>query len=983
MAERKTDFIVQAALLDKYIKLEDLSTDTSGILVVTRKLKDSQDLLRYFLGQSPSPAWARQFYENGFFDNPLSVVEVENGFQTPYWGMSAYLKSVAKNVPDIVEKIVSEIETNNPIIHEDLLVAMLDLPPERSIYFVKKIKFWLENKYVHFWGLVEAALALAYKWIENGFINESIEIFASILEPVPSAVLLSGDIPIGGDGRSRVELKYLGPDFWKITLPKFGKLAYSDFLSLLENTLIKCIGVEFSAKGKKEDFSAGLAFLWRPAIADHEQNYVAESYKDNLLEAFRDHLESGINIDENRLRLNLLKYLNQDIVILRRVAIYILAKYPFQYLDLALLLLEDGRFHSDLKYHNDYFSLLSSAYSYLTMEQRYKILEIIRSGPLEERIGSAEKFAKETGYDVEKYLRNQKNYWIRDRLWVIKEYLVGEDSILLNSLCEEYGEPEHPGFLAWSSGGGWIRDVSPLPKEQLQAMSSFELLSYVAKWKPEASHDFSKDRTSIAGLSKEVSDILLENPAKYRDFFSNINQASHVTIYTLLNKSEENVRNGQSVPWKELLDIVEANSEVNSIDTAINNDSSLEVRLAGIRLIEESFNNQTKEKALIPVALFEKTQKIIQNYLLDSNPSQKEDHPDENMMGHRDSITASLNSVRPIAFICLMELVRHSLVEQDWGECSPSWALEIIEDKLDKNNDPSLAVHSIFGRYYWLLEKWDSVWLQQNLSRIFPVEKESGNNDYFLAAWDSFVLYNRIGNKTVNQLRREFSYGITLLSQGKNIKTHLDIPKRMFVHMFLDYLWNPYTVNDNNSLLYEFMTQCDDSIRGQAIGGLVDLIKTASDEDIRNTWKQFFDFWVWRANEFSLSTHPGEMEKEIEHFSLLLKHIPSSQKIGDIQRLLNPFFDFIGNRLIWRSLEEFLSQRVVSEPVATAKIYLLMHEKALSSSRKTNLFYREESDEIIFTAIKNLDARRDILITIDLIFRQGNDKYRKLYEEYS
>lgn len=983
MADQKTDFIIQAALLDKYIKLGDLSKDASGVSVVTRRIKESQDLLRYFLGQSPSPAWARQFYENGFFDNPLNVVEVGNGFQTPYWGMSAYLKSIAKNVPDVVELIVSEIETNNPTIHEDLLEAMSELPPERTVIFTKKIISWLENKYVHFWGLVEAALALAYKWIEKGFIKEAIEILASVLEPISGAVLLSDDIPIGGEGHSRVELDYLRPNFWKDTLPKFGKLAYSDILILLENTLLKCIGVELSAKGKKEDFSSGLAYWWRPAIADHEQNYVADSYKDKILEAFRDHLEAGIKADENHLRLNLLKYLNQEIVILRRIAIYILARYPSQYIDLAWALLENVDFHSDLKFHNDYFSLLASVFPYLTSEQRFKILAIIHNGPLEERVEGAEKFAKEIGYDVEKYLKDQKNYWIRDRLWVIKECLAEEDAALLSSLCEEYGEPDHPGFLSWSSGGTWIRDVSPLPKEQLQAMSSHELFNFVKDWKADASHDFSKDRVSIAGLSKDVAEILLENPKKYQMFFENIDQVSQVVVYTLLNKAEENLRNDHPIPWAELLDIVKLNSEKQSVNQMISKDILLDVRLAGIRLVEEGFGNHKNTKVLIPVELCKKTQEIIQDYLVDSHPSFEDDHPQENMAGYRDPITVSLNSVRPIAFICFMEFIRHSLVEKDWGECEYSWALEILENKLDKNNDASLAVHSIYGRYYWFLGNWNYLWLQKNLSRIFPINGSVEDIDFFLAAWDSFVLYNRIGHQTISQLRKEYSYGISLLSQGKTLKTHLDIPKQMFIHIFLDYLWNPYTVNDDRSVLYEFMTRCDDSIRGQAIHGLVEMIRNTSKEEIKNVWKQVFDFWIWRANEFSLSKHPSEMEKEIERFSLLLKFIPSSEKIVDIQMLLNPFFDFIGNGLIWRELEEFLAQRVLSEPIQTAKMYLRMHEKALSPSRRIHLYYGEESDMIINNAIKNLDARRDVLVTIDLIFRHGNDRYRNLYEEYS
>lgn len=982
MADRKTDFIIQAALLDKYIYLEDLSIDQVGVSVVIKKIKGSPDLLRYFLGRNPSPSWAKLFYENEFFTTPPNVIEVDNGFQTPYWGLSAYLKSVAESVPDVVGKVVSEIDTNNPVIFEDLLNALSKLPASDTVVFESKIKQWLVSKFVYSWGFAEATANLILIWAEAGFITQAVDLLSLLLQPVPSDTKLLNDYYHGGEGKTRINLDYVRPDLWTEVIPRLSRIAYAEIQKLLEKLLLECLRVEMSAKHIEVDLTTSASFWWRSTIADHEQNH-GTGYKDKILVAFRDCLDEGAKEDPRQIRKELERYIRNNIVILKRIAAYIVANNVDLFLDLAWELLEDKEFRSHLNFHNDYFQLLTSSYSHLPQHQQEEILTTIRNGPLEKEKENSRRYALDSGYDVEKYILDKKSLWIRDRLWVIRYYLPEDIKGELRILCDAYGEPDHPGFLSWSSGGFWVKDVSPKPKEQLSALTSVELIEFIKNWKEDPSGDFGPERISLRGLSESVAEIILDAPERYEGLFTYLHYASPAYSLALFSLASERLKQSQPIPWNKLLDLMDSCSEAALRLREIEVEDALDARMEGIRLLQNGLTGNDDKSILISPSLFENVLQILKIYLEDSHPNYEQDRPQENVMGHRDPLTISLNSVRPIAFASLMEFIRHTDVNNDWGVSRRSWAKAILERKLDKDIDPSLAVHSVYGRYYWLLSSWDGDWLQSVVSQIFPTDETSDSTDYFLAAWDSYAIYNRPGGKTVNLLRDKYIHGIDLLSQGKTTKTHIDIPGRIFIHLFLDYLWYPYDVHDKEGLVNIFMSRCDDAVRSQAVHGLLNMISNTPELERNEIWPKIREFWVWRANEFSLSQYPSEMEKEMEQFSLLASYIPNSEKLKNVQALLNPFFRNLKDGFVWRNLENLLSLRVESEPVQVAKIYRLMHEEVSNSPSSRLIYYAETADKIINSIIRNHDSRRDALRIIDMIFRNGNERYRKLYEEYS
>ena len=161
------------------------------------------------------------------------------------------------------------------------------------------------------------------------------------------------------------------------------------------------------------------------------------------------------------------------------------------------------------------------------------------------------------------------------------------------------------------------------------------------------------------------------------------------------------------------------------------------------------------------------------------------------------------------------------------------------------------------------------------------------------------------------------------------------------------------------------------------------MLKNSSDNrELTEKWPFIKNLWQWRATEFSLTQYPEEFRPEMEELSALPMIAPNTESLGDIWLLLKLFLSFVDEYRVWKNLEEFLASRVVDEPEDVAKYYLEMH-KSLRNSKFGYPYYDEEADKILSTAIRNDRCRRIVLDTIDIIYRNGNTRYRDLYEKYT
>ncbi len=97
---------------------------------------------RFFFTQASDPTWVPVLRERGYFANPPSVEELDDGrVIMPSWWPMIYLSKVAPSVPDEAVAVVQALpHFDNPRIYESILEMALLLPGEHSVQLRSQIR---------------------------------------------------------------------------------------------------------------------------------------------------------------------------------------------------------------------------------------------------------------------------------------------------------------------------------------------------------------------------------------------------------------------------------------------------------------------------------------------------------------------------------------------------------------------------------------------------------------------------------------------------------------------------------------------------------------------------------------------------------------------------------------------------------------------------------------------------------------------------
>ena len=807
-----------------------------------------------------------------------------------------------------------------------------------------------------------------------------------MISPLPSKAQKNGEHYWGGEARFKFELSYLKPDFWDYTIPNLGELDSNKTIGVLEKNLLDAIRLEITAKNREYSDEDWLTYGWRSSVGDTSQDR-RDDYKNRILVSLRNILDKWIKNDPREAKHTVEDYLIRDEVILQRLAIYLIAKNSMIYPELSSELLKRKDIHREIKFNNEFFKLLEEGYPNLSPDDKQKVISIILDGPDPKKIENlAKEVAIEKGENEEEISKRYKAAWVRDRFWMIKELLPEDIYSQLMEYCERYGDPFHPGFLAWSSEASTVTEISPLSEEDLLKLSPEELLEYLKTWRPEPSQQFGPTQVSIRGLSDAVASLIIEFPEKYKLLYKRLPEAPPVISASLFILAREQCKKKIEVPWDQLLELTYSTAEVIYSQGTPNWDGdNFEARISAIQFVHEALS----VREFLPVECFSYIESIALLYLHDSNPDENRDNPPEGYVGHRDPITLALNTIRPIALSCLLLIINRRLDILENGskkkEILTKQIKETFESKLDKSQDSSWAVHSVFGHYFALLTIIDWAWSRSQIPLIFPTDESDKSLRYFSAAWEAYVIFTRPSGKLLDELSSQYLYSIHLLSEGKTTKTHLDYVSRLSEHLLKDYLWSPYDLvgeHSENKPLVLLFTLCNQEIRSRVIWTLWRMLDPTQPDQGNKLWKQIKAFWKWRLNEASLSMYPHEFKGEMDEFSHFPIIAPRSESIGSLRPFLEPLIPYAGDYRVWRNLENFLAERVEESPDKAIGFYLYLHEHSPESEYGFH-HYGEESDKIINTAVRNNSSRRDALKVMDIILRKGNDRYRELYEEYT
>lgn len=800
---REVFFLKWFPILDEMLKKPQPKQE--DIKKLANEIPNNRILRNYFFQRLEHREWLKPLWEECFFKRPAPAVRDEDGVRFLNWDEAKYLARMAKYEPKIVYLIIRKMEdTDNVLVHHDLLEAALAMPVELSARLWEKVKKWVEMESPYHFFPPDKIGKLIVGWLKGGKTKEALDMARVLLDVSPAGEGAALQARFNGWYYEQILKNYYPELIQEIGLPA---------LHLLCDILEKAVRSSYPQNKEPEDHSD----VWRPAIEDHPQNFPLPTLKDVLVSGVRDGAElkvrSGKAIVEE-----VVKVLEQrKWKIFQRIALHILRIFADQDEQVFPLIeerLTDRKLFYDWGVWHEYTLLLRKCFSTLSEGGRAQILSWIedRSGGEEEQLDQLARIGPE----------NLPAEWR-------KRY---------EELRAKYCEPPHPEFLLYSQ---WVKDTSPKTKEELKETSVPEIVDFLRRWEPPAPNASFRGETPRK-LAKELCSVVSEEPERFASEAMQFQGLKPIYIRAFLCGLGQGLEHLKVFDWDPVLDLCHwvleqpreiPGRQVEGIEAGIDWGDWGETRKEIADLLNKGFSDSP---ASIPFELREKVWDILQPLTEDPEPTPEyeEKYGGPNM----DPVNLSINTTRGKAMHAVISYalwVRRHLEKQvdaleriRRGFEEMPEVREVLEKHLDVSREPSLAIRSVYGEKFPQLVHLDAKWAQENAERIFPMAPDQ--EVFFETAWNTYVvswrhypvlsdiLWNPYvdswypGSDLFDILQEQYHYAVERIGKRRShIQWPGDPDKSLAEHLMVFYCWGKISLED--PLLRSFWGKAPDDLR--------------------------------------------------------------------------------------------------------------------------------------------------------------------------
>ncbi|HUZ45719.1 MAG TPA: hypothetical protein VMW54_03695 [Terriglobia bacterium] len=468
---------------------------------------------RHFFRSLKSPLWLAPLRSAGFLKEVPTPIQDEAGIAFPIWPPGEYLERVAAAVPDVAYRVIMEApNTDNIRAHDNFAEIATALPANQAAEWAAKEAAWIAKKDYLSFGFSRKLGKLVSYMATAGKTDAALMLAESLLTVMPDP---KADKKAEEDEPSVLEPR-VRFDLWeyeqvlKENVPDLLNADGGRTLSLLCDLLDRAVALsQRSGLRPPEDFS----YIWRPAIEDHEQN-LNLGLKQILVTTVRDAARQLANKDMRDVPglVGTLEERGRRRRVFSRLALYLLWMFPEAAPELVAERLTTHALFSDVAFRHEYFLLAQKRFGHLAEGQQSVILGWIEKGP---DIDLYKKWQTEaTGKECsDEQAATYRKYWQLERLTPLAAYLQGQWKDLHHELVADLGEPEHPEFSSYTSGG-FFGPTSPETEEDLGKMSIEDLVSFLKSWQP------SGDRfreASPEGLGRQLASLVASKPDYYSE----------------------------------------------------------------------------------------------------------------------------------------------------------------------------------------------------------------------------------------------------------------------------------------------------------------------------------------------------------------------------------------------------------------------------------------------------------------------------------
>jgi len=846
MSEKAT-FFELAGMLDQLIALEapaPAQVERAMCLIADKALE------RYFfrhLAEARNVRWFQSLRERGLFNAPPDFTP-DSMTSYPEWHPLWYLVAIAPQCPEEFVDTVRRIRAPNRYVMLHLVEAASSIAPEHAARLVPVVLDWTSRGMEAGDGVVSLAAHLARgdQW------DAALKLVDAIVSPSTA------------DAIGTME-------FFERELPFFTEHRPLDILSILERNLEKAVEIE-------DRQGSDLSWIWRPAVEPHEQNRSLQELKSQLVDAALQALASSTGMQPEEARRMVQAWLLHRYSIFRRLAIHTIRLNRSRWPDLVSLLFTEQKYLDDSEVYHEYWLLMHEALASLPTAVRDAFVKRLLDRLPQREMVSSEAY-------------HSQRRWVLRRLYAIRDCLSDDQQRqVLADLVSEYGIPEHPSFLSYSSVS-W-ESASTKTSGQLVSMQEAEILAELKKGLPYEGFG----QPDQEGLANALRAAIVENPQHFVRIAPHLIGTDIAPVYAdhALWGFQEAWTQGKQFDWEPLVELCElvaatvpraGTVQPPDISPGYWQTTHASARNWVANLLETAV---VREDHAIPRQLLSRVRDILLVLADDPNPSVEYERT-WGLQSPMGVLNLALNVTRGKALEALLQYALHVAHLSEQGQAPgettfadgsriEAAARDKLTQKLDKQTDPSLAVHSILGRYLPALYYLDKDWLVAHLEEIFP--RQATMAVYWQAAWDGYLFRSDFFGYLYPVLRPYYRHAVEQLAMRTEASAGSDLSRRrLAAHLAIVYWRGVEALQGDDSLVAMFFQAASDDLRAAFILVLEDGLRTSPGLDSKQ-WSRAKILWQERflAILHSMKTEPGvgRFVKELAAFAGWVPFIPEN-----------------------------------------------------------------------------------------------------------
>jgi len=795
---------------------------------------------RYFFDRLENPNWVRPLKERGFFSNPPEAQrnEAEGTISFPPWPESKFLSRMAAFAPDIVHEVALGIpETENISVHQDIADVSLALPARLATDFVPKAKRWLETRWLS--SLPRKFGELVAHLAKGGQVAAALELARELLSVRPKGE------DILRDAKARF-------DWWEYEqilskyYPRLIEAAPEQALQLLLDLVDKAIRI-YRGEGENDE-RPDYSQIWIPSLEPHEQSSLHD-VKELLVLALRESITRIVEGNPTELPRVVAILDQRKWWVFERLTLYLLRCFPGDATDMIRKKLTDRILFDEGTVRREYGLLAEKCFALLREEDQTTILGWIENDP------EQPDFRQSREANLGRPLTDEELEQAKKR-WRVRWLRPMRDSLPLtwrkryDDWAKELGEPDYPELAFRVHGGAW-EPSSPKTEEDLRQMSTSDLVKYLKTWESAGDPMHHPSRSGLAQQLATVIDSDVERFAREATQFIGLDPTY---VRTLLGSFRSAAVQNKSFDWKPVLELLEwivdqpqtpgrkAHEWEQDPDWGWSRRTIADLLSEGFKAdtpLEMPFEYRGQAwDALLPLT-----------HDPDPTPEEEARHWEPEKQGsipHHTGVRGdAMNTVVQYALWVWRQLKKEIGKEecQTKGFSAMPEVQLVLDGHLDPENDPSIAIRAVYGRWFPWLHYLDRNWGADNILKVFPREKEL--KSFRQAAWDAYVLYCPPYNEVLEIVKDEYRYTVDLMEPAKSEReSSTDTDQRLTEHLVLFYGRGKLDLSEDG-LVAAFFKRAREPLRAYFLEYAGRTFEAEKDlgVDVLNRFEQL---WTWR-----------------------------------------------------------------------------------------------------------------------------------------